>query len=507
MILIIQIYRHSTVAFYDAIDLKTKMLYPISANVSQQDYLLLAEWSPIGNAIVFVQNNNIYYKSAVLAAAATVTHDGSPAISYGTCDWVYEEEVFASKTALWFSPDGQKLAYIRFDDTHVPVITIPVYGAPGSLEFQYPRSIGFNYPKVNAPNPIVSLFSIELASVVHGRAVETHEHLAPLVLRTEEHIISAVGWQNNVTFVASWMNRVQNRAYVQACTNRECVVFKNITSTSGWVDLFKPLLFSADGTQMAIILSQQQGTAGGYRHVTLISTKDGHETPLTSGQFVVQSIDKWDARTNQLFYSANTQHRAEVQNVYAVRATAGQISQCLTCGRTAHGVNQTFFSVNFNDVGPYFVLTNEGPSIPRVDVYSWGVSETGVTTKRVAILEDNSEIHTILSGIQVPQIVYMDVPLSTGNFTARVRLQLPPNADRSGKTKYPLLIDVYAGPDSFNGNDRWDLSYGSYLVSNRSIVHAQINGRGSGLRGDRLLHTIYRHFGQVEVPDQIETAK
>lgn len=128
-------------------------------------------------------------------------------------------------------------------------------------------------------------------------------------------------------------------------------------------------------------------------------------------------------------------------------------------------------------------------------------------TKRTSVLEENKEIHTILNGTQVPNIIYLDVPLSTDNFTARVRLQLPPNADLSGNTKYPLLIDVYAGPDSYNGNDRWDLNWGSYLVSNRSVVHAQINGRGSGLRGDKLMNTIYRHFGKVEVPDQIETAK
>lgn len=107
----------------------------------------------------------------------------------------------------------------------------------------------------------------------------------------------------------------------------------------------------------------------------------------------------------------------------------------------------------------------------------------------------------------MPKIIYLDVPLSTDRFTARVRLQLPPDADLSGKIKYPMLIDVYAGPDSYNGNDRWDLSWGSYLATNRSVVYAQINGRGSGLRGDRLMHAIYRHFGTVEVPDQIETAK
>lgn len=312
-----------------------------------------------------MQSNNIFYKSSIGAPAVAVTVDGNQAVSYGTCDWVYEEEVFASKTALWFSPDGKKLAFIRFDDTHVPVITIQVYGAPGSLDFQYPKSIGFNYPKVNAPNPKVSLFSIELEKVTAGQPVEKHEQLVPAVLSNEDHIISTVGWQNNETFVASWMNRVQNRAYIQSCNNRECQVFKSINSTTGWVDLFKPLLFSSDGSQMAIITSQQQGTDGGYRHLTLVSTKTGLETPLTSGRFVVQSIEKWDEQSNQIFYMANTQIRPEVLNLYSVKATAGQFSTCLTCNIADHGVNQTYFSASFSDAGQYFVLTSEGPSIPE----------------------------------------------------------------------------------------------------------------------------------------------
>lgn len=381
----LQIYRHSTVAYYSAVDLKTKRVYPISSNNTLHDYLLLAEWSPVGNAIVFVENNNIFYKSSVTEPAVAVTLDGGKSVSYGTCDWVYEEEVFSSKTALWFSPDGQKLAYIRFNDTDVPIITIQVYGPPGSFEFQYPKSIGFNYPKVNAPNPKVNLFSIELDKVKPGQPVEKHEQLVPAVLRNEDHIISTVGWQNNDTFVASWMNRVQNRAYIQACNNKECHIFKSINSTAGWVDLFKPLLFNPDGSQMAIITSQQQGTDGGYRHLTLVSTKDGMETPLTSGRFVVSSIEKWDDKTNQIFYMANTQNRAEVLNLYSVRAIAGQFSTCLTCNITDHGVNQTYFSTSFSNAGQHFVLTNEGPSIPRVDVYSWSLSGKGKTGNRQII--------------------------------------------------------------------------------------------------------------------------
>ncbi|KAK1130491.1 hypothetical protein K0M31_018623 [Melipona bicolor] len=57
------------------------------------------------------------------------------------------EEVFGSNNALWFSPSGSKLAFGYFDDSHTPIITIPFYGYPGSLTFQYTSAISIHYPK------------------------------------------------------------------------------------------------------------------------------------------------------------------------------------------------------------------------------------------------------------------------------------------------------------------------------------------------------------------------
>lgn len=70
-----------------------------------------------------------------------------------------------------------------------------------------------------------------------------------------------------------------------------------------------------------------------------------------------------------------------------------------------------------------------------------------------------------------------------------------------------MLIEVYAGPGSYAGPDRWETGWNTYLSTNRKYIVAQINGRGSGNRGDKLLHTIYRKMGTVEVEDQIETAR
>ncbi len=222
---------------------------------------------------------------------------------------------------------------------------------------------------------------------------------------------------------------------------------------------------------------------------------------------MVTGILHWDAPSNIIFYSANRENESQNQFIYAIKGEAGATPQCLTCNIVVDGIPQTYFSAEFSKTGNSFVLTREGPSIPSVDVYVWEVDANSVVTIRTqAEWDKNEEVKEVLTDISTPKIVHLVVPLSHG-FDAKVKLQLPPNADLSGAVKYPMLVYVYAGPDSYNGYDKWEMDYGSYLASNKSIIYAHINGRGSGMRGDKLLHQIYRKFGTVEVLDQIETAK
>ncbi|XP_037042142.1 venom dipeptidyl peptidase 4 isoform X1 [Bradysia coprophila] len=509
----LKIYRHSTESNYDVVDLESTgfNVYSVQAtslNGTVNSRLLLAEWAPTGSSIVFVANDrNIYYKQSVTSAPITITDDGGPVIFNGVCDWVYEEEVFSSKTALWFSPDGTKLAYVQFNDTEVQVMHLQIYGPPGSIQYQYVHLVPMHYPKVGTRNPTVKLYSVNLSGLTVGQPVPKNEISAPEPVRDVENIVTSVAWQNNDTVISVWMNRVQNQAYLQSCVNSNCNLFKSITSPDGWVELYNAITVKDDGTQFAIIASQSQGDAGGYRHITLLTTSNANEVVVTSGRYVVTGILHWDAPSNIIFYSANQESQSEIQHIYAIKALAGETPQCLTCNIVIDGVPQTYFSAEFSKTGNSFVLSREGPSLPSVDVYVWQVDANSVVTIQTQVEWDrNEEVKQILADVSTPTIRHLTVELSHG-FSAKVKLQLPPGADLSGRIKYPMLVYVYAGPDSYNGYDKWEMDYGSYLASNKSIIYAHINGRGSGNRGDKLLNQIYRKFGTVEVDDQIETAK
>lgn len=67
------------------------------------------------------------------------------------------EEALVSSSAIWHSPDGRYLAFASFDDTRVKDIEYSYYGAPGSLEEQYPITVKIKYPKVRDPYSVINI--------------------------------------------------------------------------------------------------------------------------------------------------------------------------------------------------------------------------------------------------------------------------------------------------------------------------------------------------------------
>ena len=80
------------------------------------------------------------------------------ASSTGTASWVYGEELNQT-TAIWWSPDGKKLAYYRFDEKLVPDYYLQLKQTQLYSEVDTEA-----YPKAGQPNPIVDLFVYDVAS-------------------------------------------------------------------------------------------------------------------------------------------------------------------------------------------------------------------------------------------------------------------------------------------------------------------------------------------------------
>lgn len=164
-----------------------------------------------------------------------ITDDGDRHIFNGICDWVYEEEIFESKKAVWISPDNKKLAYIQFNDSNVYLMNIPVYGEAGYPQFQYPHAIDIAYPKTGTRNPLVKLFQVDLSNAALAGYTKVHIQ-PPVEFSRRQHVINLVQWANENTLVSTWLNRVQNDSIVQVCTETRC---RNVSITMANKQIYK----------------------------------------------------------------------------------------------------------------------------------------------------------------------------------------------------------------------------------------------------------------------------
>lgn len=337
-----------------------------------QNQLELAEWGPKGNSIVFIQDSNIYFKPSVAQPIVQITNDGNfNNLFNGICDWVYEEEVFSTKTAVWIAPDNSKMAYVQFNDSSVNHISIPIYGSPGTREFQYPGGIGFPYPKTGSPNPTVKLFLVDLSNLKANQPVPKVLVPAPKDFQGQDHIVSVVAWANEKDLLSTWMNRIQNRAIVQVCNTTGCRELMNAQSKTGWIDFFTAPRFNANGTKFVYVRPQEQAASNdSYQHLTLVDMKTGKQTALTSGEFAVYNSLYWDEKNDRLFYEANGKDAPHIKHIWStnVADTGLRAFTCWTCNITRDGVLQTYYTATFSKRGKYMMISNEGPSIPRADI-------------------------------------------------------------------------------------------------------------------------------------------
>lgn len=123
--------------------------------------------------------------------------------------------------------------------------------------------------------------------------------------------------------------------------------------------------------------------------------------------------------------------------------------------------------------------------------------------------EDNASLRTRLLAKEQPQIKIFKLPIA-GGFNAVVRMQLPTKVNFDGvdeRDKYPMLVRVYGGPGSIRILNSFSIGYHTYQVTNKSIIHVEIDGRGASQMGNDMMFAVNNKLGSFEIIDQIAVAK
>lgn len=468
-----RLFRRSSQAYFFVYDLRRKTLTPVYTDTKHR----LATLDPTGKRVAFVVDNNVWIKDLPTGKMTQVTTDGETnVIINGASDWVYEEE-YALSRAIYWSPEGTYLAYLKFDEREVPEFTYTDFHNE-----TYPEYNTFKYPKVGEENSTVSLHVYDTRSGVTEDLLtvnESPEH--------EWHYLPRVQWTNaDHQLSAQRQNRHQNKLELLLFdleTGKQSTLINE--ESKYYVEAHDNLIFLEDGN--AFIWTSEKD---GFNHLYLVDRKKGYKSPLTSGDWDV--TDFYGLHDGQLFFQAakNSPLRREV---YVKSLMGRDLPRPLAA---KPGVNAAQFSDSYD----YFVLTHSTINSPPTVTVMDG---TGQPVRQIV---DNTELVNRKEeyGWQPTEFFTFDTEQGT---PLNGYLIKPKNVNDA--REHPLLMYVYGGPGSQEVMDNWrgqNMAWFQLLVQ-RGFVVAVIDNRGTGARGEAFKKDTYLALGKTETQDQLSAAK
>ena len=394
-----RIYRHSSVANYYIYNIKSKEIKSLSDDGKQR----LASFNPAGDKVAFVRENNIFIKDLKSKTESQITSDGAfNDIINGACDWVYEEE-FGDDNAFTWSPDGEKIAFLRFDESRVKEFSMTKY--TGGM---YPEEFNFKYPKVGEDNAIVTVHIYTLGDKKTTK-VETG---------TETDIyFPRIKWTNAPNqLVVFRMNRHQNHLELllaDAKTGSTKLLLEE--KSKYYVDIHDNLTFLKNGTQF-IWTSEKSG----FNHIYLHDMGDKETRVLTQGEFDVTNFYGLDEERNMIFYQAAATNPME-RHLYCMDLKKGKTRQ-LTKGNGQH-------SAQFSKTFDYFVNNHSSANVP----YEFTVKDH--KGKVLRTIENNSDLVKKLDKYDISEVEFLTIPTKDAQLNAW--MIKPANFDKS---TYKILL-------------------------------------------------------------------
>ncbi|KAF2108029.1 dipeptidyl peptidase IV N-terminal region-domain-containing protein [Lophiotrema nucula] len=485
-------YRHSYFADYLVQDVASGEVTTLDP--SSTGNIQYAEWSPASSSqIAFVKGNNLYLWND--GEISQITTNGGPDWFNAVPDWVYEEEIFGDRYALWYSPDGKYIAFLSFNETGVETFRVPYYMDGQKVAPSYPRELEVRYPKVGTKNPTVGF---NLLDVDAKKATSLSIDAWP----ADDLVLGEVAWvtgeHSKVIYRA--FNRVQDQEKLVSVdvSSGSSSVVRERDGSDGWLDDNLAIVYlgslgnsSYNGsTEYYLDLSDESG----WNHIYLFPVDGGEKIALTSGEWEVRAILKIDAKRGLVYY-ASTEHHSTESHVYSVSYTTGKKTALVDDSVAG------YWSASFSSGGSYYVLAYQGPDVPYQELYSVN------STTPIRTITDNKSLWDTLQTYKLPNITYQELDHPSG-VKLNVMLRLPPNFDSS--QKYPALLIPYGGPGAQEVSKRFNsLNWKAYITSDPELEYITytVDNRGTGFKGRAFRASVTSNLGDLEAQDQVWAAK
>lgn len=476
-----KIYRRSFTADYYIYTIQSRKLEKLSTGGPQQ----IPTWSPDGNQIAFVRDNNIFLVKLLYDnAESQITKDGKfNEIINGVPDWVYEEE-FSTNRSLCFTADSRMLCWIKYDERKVKEYSLQLFmGSHPTMKANevYPGTYTYKYPKAGEDNSIVSVWSYE---------IQTHKTNRLQVPLEGDGYIPRIKSTNDANrIIVFTMNRHQDVLNLYA-VNPRTTLSQLLIKEQGDKYVKEEAMEGITIGQNSILLPSDRD---GYMHLYLYNMNGSLIRKIGDGNYDITSIYGYDETTGDVYYQAA-----------GINPHDRQVFVSHKNGKTerltdTNGWNKAIFSGDYK----YFLNTWSNYNTPYV--FTIRDSKGKVLSTPV----DNKELKEKVK-------TYGFNGRETFSFTTSEGVKLdgwmvkPKDFDTN--KKYPVILFQYSGPGSQQVIDAWNSgSMGNggafdYYLAQQGFIVVCVDGRGTGGRGAAFEKCTYQRIGELESRDQVETA-
>jgi len=440
------------------------------------------KFSPKGNYISFIREQNLYVVNISSGAEKQLTIDGSGTIKNGMSEFVAQEEM-GRMTGYWWSPDEKHIAFLRVDETPVQVvIRNEIYAEKIELIEQ-------RYPATGTNNVHIQLAVTD----IKGKKIR----FIPLDNNDEDEnkdiYIPRVKWLPSSKDLAyQWQSRDQKTLILKSYNLKKRKQKTLLTETSThWVNLHKDLTFLKDSKSF-IWASERDG----YKHLYHLNLKGEVLSQLTKGKWVVDSLKHLDEKNGWLYFTGRADTPLE-RHLYKVPLTGKSPEQVQRLSKR-NGFHQINFASNGNNYIDSFsnITTPKQVSLHQAD----GKKLTWLAENEVDV---NHPVTPYYDDLVMPE--FGSLKSEDDKATLFYKLYKPKEM-QPGK-QYPVIVKVYGGPHAQRVTNKWQGADMIQHMLQKGYIVFQLDNRGSNFRGTEFESAIYQQLGKVEVTDQVTGVK
>ncbi|MDA1177117.1 MAG: S9 family peptidase, partial [Bacteroidetes bacterium] len=431
-------------------------------------------FSPDGSKVAYGFQNNIFIKNLETDTTTQITFDGEKnKIINGITDWVYEEE-FAFVRAFEWNSNGQKIAYLKFDEAEVPEFSMDVYG-----QGLYQTQQVFKYPKAGEKNAIVSLHVYDFKAQASNEVKVDKAYT--------DFYIPRIKWTNAAAILsAQFLNRHQNELDLWAINTDSKTSKILLTETDkAYVDVTDNLTFLKDNS--FIWTSEQDG----FNHIYHYSKTGQLIKQVTKGNWEVTAYYGYDENSKRIYYQS-VENGSINRDIYSIGLN-GKNKRRLS---NNEGTNAAAFSADFT----YYINTFSSATTPPE--YTLNNAKDGTVLKSI---KDNDKVAQKVGNYRTSKKEFSTININGND----LNMWMIKPVDFDPNKKYPMLMYQYSGPGSQQVANRWNSTndYWYQMLAQQGYFVVCVDGRGTGYKGAEFKKVTYLNLVKYETEDQIAAAK